>query len=310
MHMRAFDYLRVIAEIGSLRGAAQKIGITATALSRQIEHLEYYFRVKLLERDQRGIRLTPAGNIVVETAEKVLHELDNTQKRVDDLKGLRSGLVNIRVSSSTLTTMVAPALLSLNDEYPGLRFLVEVSSAPLVGEALVAGKADLGLTIFAPDLSELTLCKRLPVVHCAIMAPSHPLSNNTMISLHDLPHHTLSIPDSAYFVRRAFDRAVKSNGISLDPVFITGAFELQIELALCGRAILFLPEFSCHNYIMNGQLCAVSLAHDLQVPTSLDLLKASHKPLSTAARIVSTRIGEIMTKMGSNQIASTRALSL
>lgn len=297
MHVRAFDYLRVIAETGSLRGAAQKIGVTATALTRQIEHLEYFFRMKLFERDQRGIRLTAAGEVVMETAERVSRELDVTRQRVDDLKGLRSGIVNIRVSSSTLTSVLVPALTALNDEYPGLRFMVEVATAPLVGEALVAGRADLGLTIFAPDLSELTLCARMPVVHSAIMAPAHPLAGNDTISLRDLQDHPLSMPDSAYFVRRAFDRAVKSSAMSLDPVFVTGSFELQIELAMRGRAILFLPAFSCRTYIERGQLCAVPLGPDLQVPTSLDLLRASHKPLSAAARVVSSRIADVMASM-------------
>ncbi|MEE8663819.1 MAG: LysR family transcriptional regulator [Acetobacter sp.] len=297
MHIKALDYLRVLAETGSLRSAAQKIGITPTALTRQLEHLEYFFRTPLFEREQHGVRLTAAGEVVMESAARVSREMAVSQRRVEDLKGLRSGTVKIRASGSTLTSVIAPALGALQRSYPGLRFVVEMSGAPAISDALLSGEADLGLTLFAPDISELTLCARLPVVHSAIMAPDHPLRNNKDISLHDLRNHALSLPDSNYLVRQAFDRVIKPGEPVFDPVFMSGAFDLQIDLAVRGCAVLLLPEFTCRPFIDKGLLCAVPLPSRLQVPTALDLLRASHRPLSYAARMAATQIGELMARL-------------
>ncbi|GBR06378.1 LysR family transcriptional regulator [Acetobacter oeni] len=297
MHVKAFDYLRVLAETGSLRGAAQKIGITPTALTRQLEHLEYFFRTPLFEREQHGVRLTAAGEVVMESAGRVSRELAISHRRVEDLKGLRRGTVRIRASGSTLTSVIAPALDALHRDYPGLRFVIEMSGAPQIASALLSGEADLGLTLFAPDLSELTLCARLPVVHSAIMSPTHPLRNNTNISLHDLRDQSLSLPDAGYFVRQAFDRVIRPGEPDFDPVFMSGSFDLQIDLAMRGCAVLLLPEFTCRPLIDRGLLCAVPLPARLRVPTALDLLRASHRPLSHAARVTSARIGEIMARL-------------
>ncbi|GBQ27221.1 LysR family transcriptional regulator [Gluconacetobacter azotocaptans] len=295
MHVKALLYFQVLARTGSLRRAAQKLDITPTALTRQIENLEHFFGAPLIEREQQGVRLTAAGEVVAERAGLVARELDSLRARVDDLKGLRSGTVTIRASGSPVSSVLAPALAALHQEFPGLRFNVETAGGPSIGAALTSGEVDLGLTLFAPSLSELTICSRLHVVHSAIMAPSHPLAGRRELFLEDVRAHALSIPDCSYFVRRAFDRVIPPNEAGFDPIFMTGSFELQLDLAMRGSAVLFLPEICCRTPIERNLLRAVPLAGPLQVPTALDLLRATNRPLSFAARMVANRIGRIMT---------------
>lgn len=62
MQLRALMYFDELVRTNSMRAAAENLNVAPTAVSRQIENLEYYFGSPLVERSSRGVKLTAAGN--------------------------------------------------------------------------------------------------------------------------------------------------------------------------------------------------------------------------------------------------------
>ena len=59
----AFKYFEAVIELGSIRKAAERLHISASSISRQIQKLEHHYGVPLLVRQAQGVRLTPAGEL-------------------------------------------------------------------------------------------------------------------------------------------------------------------------------------------------------------------------------------------------------
>ena len=95
LHAAALAYLDEVARSGSIRQAARRLNIAASAVNRQILKLEVEFGTLLFERLPSGLRLTPAGELVVRHARATLHEYGRMRAELDALDGIRSGLVRI-----------------------------------------------------------------------------------------------------------------------------------------------------------------------------------------------------------------------
>lgn len=283
VQLRALIYFNELARHGSMRRAAEKLGIAPTAISRQIENLEYHFGAPLVERDPTGIRLTAAGELLAARSARSLRELDHVRTLIDDLKGLRAGRVTVYASGAAASGLLVPALAEFSASYPDIRFEVVVASVGRTVQALADGEADLAVTLFTPPRTETFVRCRVPVDHAAVMAPGHPLADRLQVGPRDLLAHPVAVPDAAFGVRQALDAQMREAGLpSLDPVFTTSALEIQLELARSGRAVLVLPPFTVRRDEAAGTLVARPF-RELRIRTHLDLSHLKDRPLSFAA---------------------------
>src|ERR1700704_5249961 len=91
LDVRRLRVLREVSRRGSFSGAAEALGYTQPAISRQVALLERETGTTLLERLRGGVRLTAAGKLLVEHADAILARLRDAEQDLDDLLGLRAG---------------------------------------------------------------------------------------------------------------------------------------------------------------------------------------------------------------------------
>src|SRR5579884_1033445 len=106
--------LRVLYEVarhGSFSAAAESLGYTQPAISRQIALLERGTGTTLLERRPGGARLTDAGELLVRHAESILTRLKDAENELDELLGLQAGRLRMSTLSSAASTIVPPAIV-------------------------------------------------------------------------------------------------------------------------------------------------------------------------------------------------------
>jgi DNA-binding transcriptional LysR family regulator len=284
MHVRALKTFVELARSDSIRQAAQHLNITPTAVSRQIDQLEYFFRTELIDRTSAGIQLTEAGRLLVERAQLIANEIQITQALIDDLRGLQRGCATIRAGGAVVAGLLAPVVHDLHDRYPGLRFHIDVANAGDVFSGVNDGLADPGVTIFSPEGNRLMICHSRPVSHAVVVGASHPFAALTSISMQELAQVPLAIPDATFGVRQNLERIARASGVVLDPAFETGSLDLQKELAILGSAALILPPLCCSREIVSGLLTAIPLADDSRIETSLDICRAPNRALPFAAQ--------------------------
>ncbi|CAD7039843.1 LysR family transcriptional regulator [Pseudorhizobium endolithicum] len=283
MNLRALMYFDELVRTRSMRAAAENLGVAATAVSRQIENLEEHFGAQLVERTNRGIRLTAAGRLLADRAGKTLRELDQVHQLIGDLQGLQSGKVVLYANGATVANVIAPVLAEFSLQHPKLRFEVAITSAREAIDALTSGEADIAVTLFAPAMSGVKLRLRSEIRYDAIIHPREVPSGVTEIALADLAKMPLALPDRSFAARQAIDEIFGREGLHLDPVFITSSLDMLKELVLRGAAVTLLPPLSVQREVEAGMLVAVPVVEDAAVRTAIDLCVAPDRQLSFAA---------------------------
>ncbi len=283
MNLRALMYFDELVRTNSMRAAAENLGVAPTAVSRQIESLEEHFGTPLVERNNRGIRLTAAGELLAASAGKTLREMQHVQQLIGDMQGLQHGKVSIHANGATVANLLAPVLAEFSLKYPKLRFEVVITSAREAVEALASAKADVVVALFAPTMPGLKVRMRSDVTYDVILSADHPAAVAKEISLEELARMPLALPDRSFSAGQAFEDVFASVGLKLDPVFVTGAVEMLKELVLRRAAVTLLPALSVKREIEAGQMVAVPVAGGKAVKTPMDLCVAPDRQLSFAA---------------------------
>lgn len=181
LNVNRLRMLREVAARGSIAGAAEALYMSPSAISQQMATLEREAGVDLLERIGRGVRLTPAGERLVEHTERLLAVLEEAQSDVDAVAHGVSGRVHTCAFPTAARTLLVPALARLRREFPRLQLkmvdLEPEESIPL----LKTGELDILLTyeFERMPVSEDPGLERVPLMSepMAIAMPvSHPLA--------------------------------------------------------------------------------------------------------------------------------------
>ncbi|HEY3021287.1 MAG TPA: LysR family transcriptional regulator, partial [Solirubrobacteraceae bacterium] len=182
--------VREVARLGSFSAAADRLGYTQSAVSRQVALVERAAGRELFERHARGVRLTAAGGIVVRRAETVLAELDATRQELADLGVRASGRLRVGAFSTALAALVPRAIAVCAVRDPQLAVVLrEGLSAGLL--AAVAGRR-LDLAVVTPPGTaagkgvQLSTLLEDPLL--VAVARDHPLARQASVTTDRLVH--------------------------------------------------------------------------------------------------------------------------
>src|SRR5882762_2530282 len=118
MELRSLGYFVRIAELGSITRAAAHLRLAQPALTRHVQRLEEELGVALFTRANRGVRLTEAGQKLLESAERILRDVERTGDEIRAHKAHPSGKIVLAVTP-TLCPVVVPELFArMTQQYP------------------------------------------------------------------------------------------------------------------------------------------------------------------------------------------------
>jgi DNA-binding transcriptional LysR family regulator len=284
MQLRTLRYFQELAHSSSLRKASERLHVAPSAISRQIEQLEHYFGVALLERGPRGISLTIEGEFLAERVDFMLREFDQVRTLIADRHKLEVGSVSVYASEGVVSGLLAPVLAEFSRQYPKIRFNIVIASAQRTLEALCSGEADIGLGFYLPKRADVEVHAHCELWHRVLVSPHHAFSQRENVTLADLVDQPLAIPDSAFGVRQALDRVAKASGITLNPSFTTCSLETQKALARQGAALLILPQFDLDDTGCEDGLHAVTITDPDLRQIRVELCVYRYRPTSIAVR--------------------------
>ncbi|AIG01896.1 LysR family transcriptional regulator [Pseudomonas fluorescens] len=282
MQLRALRYFHEVARCASLRKAAERLYVTPTAVSRQIEHLEHFFGAALIERGPRGIRLTVEGECLAEQVTSTLRGLDQVRDVIASRQSQVAGNISIHVSESIVSTVLAPVLAAFYRAHPKVTFNIVIASASATLDALCSGEADLGLAFYLQERADVEVFAQCELWHRVLVSAEHPFAQRDSIELHELEGQPLAIPDSAYGVRQALEAAAKKRGVTIQPVFTTSSLEVQKSLARQRAAVLILPQVDADARDLGDGLVAVPIADEHLGRIRIDLCGYRNRPRSVA----------------------------
>jgi DNA-binding transcriptional LysR family regulator len=259
LHSRMLAYLDEVARAGSIRRAAERLGIAASSINRQIIALEAEYGVALFERLPRKLRLTVAGELLIAHVRQTLREQALLRARFVELQGRRRGLVRIATIGGLVPTVMPPLLAWMRDHHPFVKLAVRSMSLDAVLGAVIAGEAELGLGYQLPPDPRLRLLARVPSRLGAVLAPDHPLAGRAEVSLADCLGYPMIIPDASITVGALLADAFARAAITVDTVAETNSIELLRRAATLGATIGFLSEIEAEVDRLMGTLVFIPL---------------------------------------------------
>jgi LysR family transcriptional regulator, regulator of abg operon len=180
-HLR--DFIAVI-ETGSVRGAARRLRLTQSAVSRNLTALEKSFGVQLLVRSAHGVEPTEYGRAVLRRARAVDSELRKMHEEIRTLSGSQSALVGFGISAAAEALLLAPTVLEVRKQLPDTLLSIVGGPFRTTIAALREGRVDFAIGSVPAALETADLAKeRLFSTDLVIVARhGHPAARSTKLS--------------------------------------------------------------------------------------------------------------------------------
>ena len=152
--------LRVVSEVartGSFSAAAERLGYTQSAVSRQVATAERAAGAPLFERHARGVRTTAAGDVLVRHAARVLEGVTSATQELAGLRHRLAGRLTVGCFPTGTAVLVPRALARLAAAHPGLRVQLLEASTPAQLQALRRGRLQVAVLATGEGLPEYDL---------------------------------------------------------------------------------------------------------------------------------------------------------
>jgi DNA-binding transcriptional LysR family regulator len=232
-HLRTLSYVAEIARSGSIRRAAERLNIAPSALTRQVQDIEYELGTPVFERLAQGMRLNAAGELLVRHIRDQVADLERVRSQIADLSGVRRGHVALACSQAFVTRVVPEEVEAYRARFPQVGFTVQVRDHIQAVAAVVAFEADLALIIQPPPSAELHLLYSCRQQLRALMRAEHPLAKSDgPVRLRDCLAHPMALPDRSLAIRLHLDQALARRGVELKCAVESGSLEFLRNLAL------------------------------------------------------------------------------
>ncbi len=234
---RDLDDLIAIWRAGSLSAAARRRGVAISTISRRIEALEIALKLRLVDRQANGTRLTRHGEEIAKAAEPMAEQLARVSRLADGLRS-EGGSLPVRLSATefVISDVLAPALPQLWAK--GGDFPVHLQSQGDV-VSLAARDADIAVRMSRPEGASLII-RKLPALHLGFFASTGYLGTRDSAKL-DLPLERLLIYDDSYGRLPELDW-LQGLGLRAAVAMRTGSTRGLLTAALAGAGIALLPK--------------------------------------------------------------------
>lgn len=269
---RRLQVFYTVAKQLSFTKAAELLYMTQPAVTFQVKQLEEHFNTRLFERSHSKITLTPAGEVALEYAEKILNLTTEMETRLGELTGQVSGTLMVGASTTIAEYMLPRLLGDFKAQYPHVHARLTVANSETIESKVADHTLDVGLIEAPSHHPQLTpqVCGEDELV--AICSPTHELASfksATPAQLAEMPY--VSREDGSG-TREVVDEYFRNNGIQPDDLHI--AMELGSREAIkgaveAGLGIAILSRATIAKELKLGDLVAVPLEPRLHRPLSM-----------------------------------------
>jgi LysR family nitrogen assimilation transcriptional regulator len=145
MELRSLHYFVRIAELGSITRASAHLQIAQPALTRHIQRLEDELDAALFTRANRGVRLTEAGQKLLDSAQRILRDIERAGDEIRAHKAHPSGKIILGVTPPLCPVVVPELFARMREHFPLIELKVVHAGTARLEEFIIAGLVDLAL---------------------------------------------------------------------------------------------------------------------------------------------------------------------
>ncbi|PWB03395.1 LysR family transcriptional regulator [Duncaniella muris] len=247
MELRQLKYFVKVAETLNFSEASRTLFITQSTLSQQIKQLEQEIGSPLFQRDSHRVCLTEAGSELLPYAVRTLQASQLCLERMNDLRELLAGTLNIGVTYS-FSPILTETLLDFMKLYPGVKLNIFYKPMAELMDMLVEREVDFVLA-FKPKeplacVESHSLFQNFLTV---VVNSNHPLASKQKVTLAELSEYDLALPARGLQARNYFDAVIAPKGIDMRVRIELNEVNILLKLISCSSLATVLAEATTHN---------------------------------------------------------------
>lgn len=250
-----------IARLGSFTKAAQELGLSQPALSRQIMSLERHLGVRLFDRVGRSVRLTAAGEELISRVGPLLEELSRVTINLAAAGGSTAGRVRLGASESVAVHVLPSILRTYVQSNRRVDLRLVCATTENLPEMVSGGEIDIAVTSYEYEPPGLKVHKLWEEDLVLVLPMGHKGRSRSIQSYKDEDFILLA---ASTITRRLIDRALAEQNCELKVVLEHTSPEVIKAMVFAGLGLAILPEPTVRRETRRGELAAWPLT-DLKI---------------------------------------------
>lgn len=293
MHAAALRYLLKVADLGSIRRAADALNVAASAVNRQILNLEHEIGTPLFDRTAKGVRPTEAGRLLIRHARETLSGYAHVMAEINGLAGEHVGEVGIIGLASAIESLMPPVMVELAGLYPGIELrLVEADPAQAVA-GLKAQNFELAIIFVDRRHHDFQMLAQLDTAIGAVMRADHPLARRQSVTLTECAEHDVIMFTDRWMIAPIMEAEFGRTGARFKPRIISNSMVVMATAVRNGLGIGFFTPIGFIDEIRRGEIVHVPITPGLAGAGGLGLFAAKGAPLSPPVRAVAEHLAGV-----------------
>jgi DNA-binding transcriptional LysR family regulator len=251
-----------LVETESFSEAAERSGITQSAVSQRISSLEKEFGAVMVERGKKSFGLTPEGRVFLEGSREMLETLKNTLVRLHDLRNLVAGTLRLSTVYSIGLHELSPHLKRYREEFPQVDLQVSYRKATQIYSDVIEGRADVGFISYPKERKGVVVESYWRDKLVMICAPGHRLGKRKRLKLSELGGENFVAYEPDAPTRQAMDTLFEEEEVKVNEVMEFDNVETVKRAVEVEGMISIIPQKSASGEVKAGQLRTVAIDHE------------------------------------------------
>jgi len=283
MDWEKLKIFRSVAEAGSFTRAGEIIGLSQSAVSRQVSSLEKDLKVPLFHRHARGLILTEQGELLFRTAHEVFTQLEAAKTMLRDSKEKPSGILRVTTTVGLGSNWLTPRLSEFIELYPDINVQLMLQDTEL---DLGMREADVAIRLRKPVQAEL-IQRKLFTVHFHIYAsPGYITEHGAPVTIEELDDHrfvSFGVMTPPYLKHiNWLENHGRKGGKPREPILSINSVDGIKRAAQNGIGIAALPDYIVRDESKAG---LVRILTDVETP-SFDTYFVYAEEIRNSARMI------------------------
>jgi DNA-binding transcriptional LysR family regulator len=280
MELRQLKTFRMVATLQSFGKAALALDYAQSTVSEQIKSLEGSLGVRLFNRKNRRISLTPSGEMLLQYAQKMIDIEEEARSEITEQKEAH-GSLSIRIPETVSTHYLPRILKMFRERYPKVRLNFARCAFYGLQQELASGIIDLAFLLAddsftMPDTKTETLLK-LPLV--VVARAGHPFASRESVDIQNLIDEPILLPSEDCSYRVALERMITGENVEPATILNFNSIEAIRRCVISGAGITLATEIAVQDDVRAGRLSVLPWTGE-QVEANLQMIWHKSKWIS------------------------------
>jgi LysR family pca operon transcriptional activator len=288
--LRAID---AIATHRSLLGAAKALNVAQPTLTRSLQEVEETFGFRIFDRHARGVRLTPAGEVVWHSTKRILAEVRRLDDDLDRLLSGATGAVAIGTLPVAAAGVMPRILAEAKNRHPDLQIRLVQGRTEELLPLLAAGDIDLVVgRLYQPSVPDAFRRETLYEEPISFVARTdHPIFALDKVTVEDIARYKLVLPTMSQRLGQEIEHVLAQIGLSSQAFLRSSSIGLTRELLHHSDNLTITPRILMSGDFERGTMRVVPFGIP-SGPRAAGVIYRDGAPLSASAEILLSIIRE------------------